>query len=242
MPDVSPKQGHASLAAPGVTTAPAHSLHHSSYRPTLFSQFRGPFLYNETDDERLKREEAERQAKDDEEKKSNFKKVQEAREAAEARAAEAEKKLREREEADRKAAEAKMAEEKRFEELAKQKEAEAADKAAEAAREKARADDLAAKVKAFEDQQEAELADILKGIPDEKKPPLDPSDPASKRLAQARYAQSLLDTGPKPPVGAGARNGTGDGKDRLKSLQDAQKTRPLTEEETWELMSLGGEE
>lgn len=172
MPDVSPSQGHGSLAPLSVIQHPVPSSHHSSKRPTLFSQFRGPFVFNETDEERQKREEEERKKVEDEEKKSNFRKVQEAREAAEARAEEAERKLREREESDRKAEEAKLTEEKRFEELAKTKEAEANAKADEAAREKARADAAEAKVKAFEDQQEAELAEILKGIPEEKKPPL----------------------------------------------------------------------
>lgn len=241
MTDVSPKQGHASLATPSVKTAPVPFLHHSSH-PILISQFRGPHIYNmaETDEERLKREEEERKAKEDEEKKSNFKKVQEAREAAEARAAEAEKKLREREEADKKAEEEKLRQNSQFEQLAKDKEAEAQAKTDEAAREKARADAAEAKVKAFEDQQEAELVEILKGIPEDKKPPLDDSDPVSKRLAQARYAQSLLDSGPKPPVGGGHRKGGGNA-DRLKELREAEKTRLLTEDETWEMMSLSGE-
>jgi uncharacterized membrane protein YqiK len=239
MSDVSLKQGHASLVSPGVTAAPVLSTHSS--KPVLFSQFRGPFAFNmaETDEERQKREEAERQANEDEEKKSNFKKVQEAREAAEARAAEAEKKLREREEADRKAAEAKLADEKKFEELAQQREAEAKAKADEAAREKARADAAEAKVKTFEDAQEAELVEILKGIPDEKKPPLDDTDPVSKRLAQAKYAKSLLESGKKPAVGAGVRKEVdASAQDRLTELTRKPRRTPA---ETQEMLRLNEE-
>lgn len=173
--DVSPRPGHGALASHGVN-APA------PFSP-ITSQFRGPFVYNETDEERKKREE-------DEAKQSNFRKVQEAREAAEAKA------------------------------------------------EKARADAAEQKVKDFEDQQEAELAEFLKGIPDDKKPKLDPSDPVAKRLDLVKYAFSLLSSGPKPAVGGGARNDPQEKGDRLAELCKLEKERPLTSDEAFELMEL----
>lgn len=247
MTDVSPKQGHASFVPPSVITAPAHSLHNGS--PILYSQYRGPHIYNmaETDDEKAKREEEERKAKEDEEKRSNFDKVrlkaereEEARKKAEAERDALLEEKRQREEAEKKAAEEKLAQEKRFEELAKQKEAEAAAKAAEAEAAAKRAEAAESKLKAIEEQQEKELTAILDTIPEDKRPPLDENDPVEKRLAQVKYAQSLLNVGPKPQVGAGARKGEGNG-DRLKELLEAEKKRPLTQEETFELMSLSGE-
>src|SRR5687768_12550605 len=93
---VSPGRGQDPIAAPSVNTAPALSTH----RPSLFSQFRGPFLYNETDEERKKREE-------DEAKQSNFDKVrQKAEREEEARkAAEAERDVLRKEKQEREAAE-----------------------------------------------------------------------------------------------------------------------------------------
>jgi hypothetical protein len=242
MTDVSLKQGHASLVPPNVTTAPALSPHHSSKRPTLFSQFRGPFVFNETDEERLKREEDERKKKEDEEKKSNFQKVKEAREKAEAERDALLKEKAEREAADKKAAEAKLSEEKKFEELANQREKEVADAKAETAAAKAEADKANARLKEIADQQEKDLTALLDTIPEDKRPPLDPSDPVEKRLKQVQYAHTFLGTEPKPAVGAGARKGDGDSKDRIKALNDAQKIRHLTDEEAFEMMSLGGEQ
>lgn len=200
MSDVSPTQGQESLAKPSVKAAPAHSYH----SPILYSQFRGPFVYNETDEERKKREE-------DETKKSNFDKVREKAEREEAarKVAEAELEKFRQEKADReakekKAADEKLLQDKKFEELAAQREAEAKANADAAAAANKRADDLQAKVKAFEDQQEAELAEIVKAIPEDKRPPLDSVDPVSKRLQQAKYALSLISSA-KPPIGGGLR-------------------------------------
>lgn len=234
---VSPAQGQEPLASPSVTKASDHSLHRS--RPVLFSQFRGPFVYNmaETEEERLKREEAERKAKEDEEKKSNFQKVKEAREAAEARATEAERKLKERVDADKKAAEEKLAAEKRFEELAQQREAEAAQARAEAAAEKAKREAAEAKVKEIEDQQEAELAELLKTIPEDKRPPLDASDPVAKRLAQVKYVISLLGSAkPEKPIGGGIRNQPEGGPERKQQLLN----KPTSPTEAFELMGMSG--
>lgn len=203
MTDVSQGQGHGSLAAPSVTTAHAHSVHHSK-RPILFSQFRGPPVLNmaETEEERLKREE-------DEKNQSNFKKVQEAREReAEARKkAEAErdtllKEKEEREERDRKAEEQKLADEKRFEELAKQKEAEAKAKADEAAAERTKRESAEAELAEFKKAQQDELDALLKQIPEEKRPPLSDSMTVPDRLKIVRHTMSMLGQ-VKPPVGAG---------------------------------------
>ncbi|MDQ3232462.1 MAG: hypothetical protein M3Q07_11620, partial [Pseudobdellovibrionaceae bacterium] len=188
----------------------------------------------ETDEEKATREEAERKQKEDEDKKSNFKKVQEDREAQKARADAAEAKLREREEADKKAAEAKLTEEKKFEELATSSKAEAEAAKAEATAAKAEAETANAKLKKIEDQQEAELTKILETIPEDKRPPLDETDSVDKRLAQVRYAQSLLDLGPKPAAGAGVRKGETTDKGRYQELKDAEKTRQLTEDEAFE--------
>lgn len=234
--DVSPAQGHAPLAPSRVTRSPAPSP--TGSMKTLFSQFRGPFVYNETDEERRKREEEEQKKKDDEQKQSNFRKVQEAREAAEARVKQLEEEKSQREEADRKAADAKLTEEKKFEELAKAKEAEAAAKGAEADAERKRADDLAAKVKAFEDQQEAELTELLKTIPDDKKPPLDQSDPVSKRIQQAKYAASLLGTKKPDPInGPPRKQGDQTKEDRLAELKKKGYGR-MTADEAMELAEL----
>lgn len=233
MSDVSPTQGHESLAKPSVKAAQAHSYH----SPILYSQFQGPFPMNmaETDEERKKREE-------DEAKQSNFKKVQMAREEAEAlakaekaRADEAERKLRDREAADKKAADEKLLQDKKFEELAAQREAEAKAKSDEAAAEKKRADDLQAKVKAFEDQQEAELAEIVKAIPADKMPPLDSTDPVAKRLQQAKYALSLISTS-KPQIGAGVRPDKSSNARKDELLKKGLNR--LSSEETLELMEM----
>ncbi len=209
---VSPTQGNESLATPSVKTASAHSVHGSI--PRLYSQYRGPVILNmadggaddeeilDTDDEATKK------------RKSNFKKVKEARERekkraddAEAEAAALRQEKAEREAADKAAADAKLAEQGKLKELADAKQKEAEEKAADAAREKARADAAEAEVKTFRDAQEAELQELLKTIPQDKQPPLDASDSVVKRLQQVKYAKSLLDTGAKPPVGGGAKKG-----------------------------------
>lgn len=234
---VSPTQGHESIASH--VTASVPSIHSS--RPILFSQYRGPHIYNmaETEEEKKKRE--------DEEKQSNFKKVkekaereEEARKKAEAERDALLKEKATREEADRKAADAKLLQEKKFEELAAQKDTEAKAKEAEAAKEKARADSAEAKVKAFEDQQEAELKAILELLPKDKLPPLDPADPISKRLAHAKYAQGLLSSGKKGQVGAGVKNDP-KGTDRRTELREKSKKVPLSPEEAMELVELSGD-
>lgn len=231
---VSPAQGQEPLAA-GVPASV-----HSPTSSILYSQFRGPFALN------LAETEEEKKAREDEEKKSNFKKVQEKAEREETARKKAEqerdallKEKAEREAQEKKAAEAKLAEEKKFEELAQQKDAEAKAKGDEAAKEKARADALEQKVKAFEDQQEAELQEILKKIPDDKKPPLDASDPVSKRLQQAKYAFQLLNLKPDDPVGAGTRHKPDQSKkDRYQELL---KKPFRTPEESGELAELSGQ-
>src|SRR5207248_3245371 len=137
---------------------------------------------------------------------------------------------RDREEADKKAAEAKLAEEGKLKELADAKTKEAEAKSAEAAAEKKRADDLAVKVKAFEDQQEAELLEVLKDIPEDQKPPLDATDPASKRLQQAKHTRQLLGLKQDDPVGAGARHKNELGK--KSRYQELLKKPRRTEDET----------
>src|SRR5574343_550959 len=223
---VSPTQGQESLASH--VTAPVPSDHSS--RPILFSQFRGPFPMNmaETEEEKKKRE--------DDEKKSNFDKVREkaereekARKAAEAERDALLKDKQDREAKDKAAAETKLKEQQEFQKLAEQKEAEAKAKGDEAAKEKARAEAAEAKVKAFEDQQEAELKTIIESLPKDKLPPLDPSDPVSKRLSQAKYAQTLLET-KKGPVGAGVRHDPKGG-DRRKELREKSKKEQLSDEE-----------
>lgn len=95
------------------------------------------------------------------------------------------------------------------------------------------------KVSEIEKQQEAEIATLLESIPEDKRPPLDDNDPPVKRLRTLQYAQSLLDSKPKPPVGAGVNsdpNPTGEG--RKEELLKAMKTRRLTDEENYELMEL----
>jgi len=241
---VSLSQGQDSIATPSVKAAHVPSIHSS----TLFSQYRGPHIYNETEEARKEREEAERKKKEDDDKRSNFDKVREraereeaARKEAEAKLAALEQEKRDREAADRKAAEAKLEEEKQFETLAKQREAEAKQKTEEAATERARADAAEAKVKAFEDAQEAELTGLLETIPEEKRPPLDPTDAVSKRLQQVKYAKSLIDekTPPKPPVGGQPPKGAkADAQTRLSELQA--KANP-TADEVFEMMELAGE-
>ena len=61
MSDVSPAQGHEPFALQSVIPTPAPYSHH----PALFSQFRGPFIYKETDEECQKREEQQRKQKED---------------------------------------------------------------------------------------------------------------------------------------------------------------------------------
>lgn len=236
---VSPTQGQESIATPSVTTAPVLSTHRS--RPVLFSRYSGPLIYNmaETDEERIKREEDERKKKDEEDKKSNFKKVQEAREAAETRAAEAERKLKEREDADKKAADAKLLEDKKYEELAVQREKEATDAKAEAEAAKAEANAAKAKLKEVEDQQETEFNALLETIPEDKRPPLDATDSVAKRLSQVRYVLTLLGKEPKPPVGHTPPKGdpSGDKASRIKEL----KAKPyLSSDESFEMLELQG--
>jgi hypothetical protein len=232
---VSPAQGHEPIASH--VTAHAPSVHSS---PILFSQFRGPFPMNmsETEEERIARE--------NKEKQTNFDKVREKAEREEAARkvveAERDKLLKEkadRDAADKAAADAKLKEQNDFKALADQKEAEAKAKSDEAAAEKARADGLQAKVKAFEDAQEAELAEILKTIPDDKKPrlALDTSKPVAERLELAKYAKSLIK--PDGPLGGGNRKTPNpDKQSRLKELLAKPRR---TEEESAELAALSGE-
>ena len=97
-----------------------------------------------------------------------------------------------------------------------------------------------AKVKAFEDQQEAELKTILESLPKDKLPPLDSADPISKRLQQAKYAQSLLIAGKKGQIGAGVKHDP-KGADRRTELREKSKKEPLSEEEAMELVELSGD-
>lgn len=234
---VSPAQGHEPIARQSVIPAPVHSIHRST---PLTSRYSGLLAYNmaETPEEKAAREEKERKEKEDAEKQDNFKKVKDAREKAEKERDEALKKLKEREDADRKAAEQKLADEKKFEELAKTKEAEANKAKEEAAAEKKRADELSAKVKAHEDEQEKELAEIMKAIPDDKKPELDPADPVAKRLKQAKHVLSLIST-EKPPIGGGARNNPNAATRKEELLKKGLNA--LTAEESMELMELTSE-
>lgn len=236
---VSPTQGHESIATPSVNTAPALYTHSS--RPVLFSQYKGPRIYNmaETDEERQKREEAERKAKEDEEKRSNFQKVKEAREKAEAERDALLKEKAEREAADKKALEDKLAAENKFEELAASREKEANDAKAEAAAARAEADQAKAKLKEIEEKQEEELKTLLASIPEDKRPPLDATDHVSKRLSQVRYVLTLLGKEPKPAVGTTPSRGdpSGDKAARLKEL----KAKPhLTTDESFEMLELQG--
>jgi len=182
----------------------------------------------------------------DDEKRSNFKKVkdraereEEGRKKAEAERDTLLKEKADREAADKVAQEKKLAEEKRYQELAekKQAEAEAATKALED--EKRKSQELQAQVKAIEDQQEAELTKLLEEIPEDKRPPLDTSDPVKKRLEQVKYAHSLL-ASPKSPVGAGARNTTSAAASRKEELLK-KNVNLLTKAETAELMGMTGE-
>lgn len=228
---VSPVQGHEPIAGRASQRHPILS----SIAPYLTSQYRGLLAFNmaETPEEKAAREAKEAKEKEDNDKKDNFKKVKEKAESLEAERDQLLKEKKEREEADRKAAEKKLADEKQFEELAKTKDAEATKAKEEAAAEKKRADDLQAKVKEHDDEQEAELVEILKTIPEDKKPPLDPADPVAKRLKQAKHVQSLLSEG-KPPIGGGARNDK-KGTERLEELKKKDKNR-LTADEAMELM------
>lgn len=238
LPDrVSPAQGHEPLARRGVPAAPAPSVTRS---PILFSRYRGPFALNlaETEEERKAREEAERKKKEDDDKQSNFRKVQEAREAADARAEAAEKKLREREEADKKAAEAKLAEEKKFEELAAQREAETKAASAEAAKEKAGREAAEKELAEFKAAQQKDLDDLLAALPEDarKALPIDDSMTVPQRLKIVKHAKTMLDAKEPDPVGGGVRKGTSaDQKTRLKEL--IKKPR-LTEEEQAELAAM----
>lgn len=185
----------------------------------------------ETDDEETKK------------RKSNFKRVKEAREkekdradAAEAEAAKLRKEKEERDEADRLAGLKKLEEEGNLKALADAKQKEAEEKGAEAAREKDRADKAEARAKEYEDAQEEELKGLLEQIPEEKRPPLDPADPVSKRLKQVKHAMSLLESGPKPAVGGGVRKGQ-EQADRLAELKK-KNFNQLTEDEAAELVEL----
>jgi|GEM_PF-5685534 len=238
MSDVSLTPGHESIAKPSVTAAIAPSRHSSS--PILFSQYRGPHIFNmaETDEERKKREEDERKKAEDDEKKSNFQKVKEAREEAEKRATAAEAKLKEIEDAEKKKQEQELKDKEQFKTLADQKEKEASEEKAKADAATKRAEDAEAKLQKIAEEQEKELTALLETIPKEKQPPLDPTDPVEKRLSHVKYAATLLNI-PKPPVGAPLPKTQLDSKTRLQELLDIQKKRPLTEEESEEMMSLG---
>lgn len=237
---VSPDLGYGPLASPGVKMAPAPFAHSSI--PILSSQFRGPFVYNETDEERKKRE--------DEEKSSNFDKVRQKAEREEAARKKAEderdallKEKADREAADKKAAEEKLTADKKFEDLAKKKEAEAEAKAAEAAAEKARADKAEEELNKFREAQEKELASLLESIPEDKRPPLTDSMSVTDKLTHVKYVKTLLDS-QTPADGVGKPPFKQDGKkgDRLKELQGFMKTRPLTEEENLEYIELSSEQ
>lgn len=201
MSDVSPIQGQESIVpASRVSANDAHSSHRSKSRPILYSQFRGPKIVCELTDE--EKAEAERKKVEDEEKKSNFKRVQEDREAQKARADAAEQKLREREEADKKAADAKLAEEKRYEELAKQKEQEAAAKAAEASTERAAREKAEAELAEFKKAQHEELDALVAGIPEADRPPLPETIPVPERLKIVKHTLTLLGKAKRPVGGA----------------------------------------
>ena len=210
--DVSPRQGHDALVPPNVIPASA-----PSHLP-LFSQFKGPFVYNETDEERQKREEEEK-------KRTNFDKVREKAEREEAARKEAEaerdalrKEKADREAADRKAQEERLAQDKKWEELAAQREAEAKAEAEKARLANEKLTTAEKRLKEIEDAQEAELAELLKTFPEGKQPPLDAADPVAKRLQHAKYAKSLIATDPDDPVGVGAQGEKGKMQDRLKEL------------------------
>jgi flagellar biosynthesis GTPase FlhF len=239
---VSPAPGHEPFAlVSGVTATEAPSAHRSNTRPALYSQYRGPFVFNETEEERLKREKEE----EDKKKQTNFDKVREkaereeaARKEAEARAAEAERKLREREEADKKAAEAKLAAEKRFQELAQQKEVEAKQKADEAEAERKKREEVEKELAEFKKAQEEELNALLNEIPQDKRPPLDDSMTVPQKLKIVKHTMEMLGT-PKPPVGH-PQNKQGDKTTRKAELLK-KGFNNLTSDEALELAGLTGD-
>jgi seryl-tRNA synthetase len=229
--DVSPRQGHDALVSPNVipASAPSHL--------TLFSQYRGPHIYNmaegDPDDK-------------DPEKQDNMRKLKEraereekARKEVEAENERLRKEKAERDEADRKAQEAKLQEEKKWEELAAQREAEAKKAADEAAAERKLREEREAELNEFKAAQQKELDDLLAALPDavKKDLPIDESMTVPQKLRIVKHAQASR--GPKPPVGGGFRHG-GDSKTDQERYKELLKKPFRTRDEAEELAELTG--
>lgn len=150
-----------------------------------------------------------------------------------------------KEEADRlrkekqEAEEANLREKEDFKTLAEQKDAEAKAKAQEAEEARKRADDVEAKLKKIEEQQEAELKELLTTIPADKQPPLDPADPVEKRLQQVRYAASLLGSKKPDHINGPPRKQGDQTRDERKAELEKKKPSERTAEEDLELAELG---
>ena len=165
------------------------------------------------------------------EKPSDIERLRQSKDEWKVKAIETEKRLKEIEDAEAKRLEDERKAREEYKDLYEEEKAkrEAAEQQLESASEK---------VSAIEQQQEDEVAKLLEEIPEDKRPPLDAGDPPAKRLLTLRYAKSLLENKPKPPVGAGVNNEPAPQDDRLTELLKARRTRPLTQDENFELMEL----
>ncbi|WP_146118966.1 hypothetical protein [Blastopirellula marina] len=103
--------------------------------------------------------------------------------------------------------------------------------------EKAKSEAAQKELDEIENDRKAELETLLKDIPEDKKPPLDDSMTTKKKLEMVRYSHSLLNTGPKPPVGGQKPKSEG-GDENAKRLKELRSKPHLTDAEAAEEMEL----
>lgn len=247
---VSLRRGHDALERCGVTAAPAPSTHGSSKVPLLYSQFRGPFVFNETEEERKKREEEERKKKEeeDEHKRTNFDRVREKAEREEAARKRAEeerdalrKEKEEREAAERKRKDEELAQQGKEKELREQREKELEEERRKAEAEKARADTAQKELDEFRKAQQEELDALLKEVPEADRPPLDESMTVAAKIKLLKYAKQQIESKKGKRIGGGARHDPNDKGAAKEEILHKMKEGKDTEQDALELMGTAEE-
>lgn len=242
--DVSPTLGQVSSARTSVIARPA--LFSTLSRSPVTSAYRGPIAMcfageggdedeiKETDDEETKK------------RKSNFKRVKEARErekaradAAEAEAARLRQEAADRAKKDQEAADAKKAAEEGEKALREQREKELEAEKAKSAAAEAEAARLKAENDVFKKAQEDEIADLLKELPTDKHPPLDDTMSLAQKLSLLRYAKAqIVPPKKKDPVGFGNQGTKEEKQARIRELMALPRR---TKEQSEELARLSAD-